>query len=143
MRLLSQSLIRLSSEMSETNAHHRPEVIKIVMSEVTGLLAALVRDPIMGQPDMKIVSEITRAKDADLRKAAASADVVVTSLQSTYVPAIYQELLFTFPHLALVAISTDRHHVAAYKQKTIHEFGREQLVEVIRDVARSRKFSQP
>jgi DNA-binding NarL/FixJ family response regulator len=129
--------------MSEANTHDQAEVIKIVMSEVTGLLATIVRDPILWQPDMTIVKEIARAEDADLQIAAAAADVVVTSLQNTRMPTIYQELLFTFPHLALVAISADRHHVAAYKQKIVHEFGREQLVEVIRDVARSRKFSQP
>jgi hypothetical protein len=113
------------------------------MSEVTGLLATLVRDPIMSQPDMKIIKEITRVEDADLRMEAAAADVIVTSLRSGYMPKIYQELLFKFPHLALVAISADRHHVAAYKQKAVHEFGREQLLEIIRDVARTQTSSPP
>lgn len=119
--------------------HDQADVIKIVLSEVSGLLATLVREPIMCQPDMRIVKEITNPEGADLRTAAAGADVVLTSLPSTHIPEIYQELLFNFSHLALVAISADRHHVAAYKQTTVHEFGREQLVEVIRDVARTQK----
>lgn len=129
--------------MSDTHSLDQPAVIKIVMSEVTGLLATLVRDPIMSEPDMKIIKEIVRVEDADLRMEAAAADVIVTSLQSTHVPTIYQELLFNSPHLALVVISADRNRVATYKQKIIQEFGREQLVELIRDVARSQTYSQP
>jgi DNA-binding NarL/FixJ family response regulator len=112
--------------------------------EVTGLLAALVKEPILKQSDMMIVDEVPRAENLGRIVAEKDVDVVLTSLSGMQVPTAYQNLVFSFPHVAVVAISADRRRVEVYdrkvvREKVVREVAPEQLLEVIREAVHNRE----
>lgn len=115
-------------------------MIRILLAEAPGLLADLVKEPILKQSDMTIVDvdEDLKAENLGTVVVEKEVDVVVTSLSGPQVPAAYRQLVFSLPHVALVAISADRHHVEVYDRRVVREVAPEQLVEVIREVVHNR-----
>src|SRR5262245_16128582 len=113
--------------------------IRILLAEISGLMAEFVRAAIAKHSDMSIVAEVPVADDLDRALETARTDVVVTALSSPEVPATYRGLVFQIPSIAVVAISADRRRVEVYSGTVIREVTLEQLVGVIRDLVADRQ----
>jgi hypothetical protein len=114
--------------------------IRVVLAEVTGLTAEFVKMVVAKQPDMRIVAEVAVAGELGHALETVGADVVVTALSSTQVPAAYHGLLFQIPSIAVLAIGADRRRVDVYNGTVVHEVALEHLVEVIRDLVGHREY---
>lgn len=115
-------------------------VIRVLLAEVPGLMAAVVRQAILTQPDMTIVGETRGSDELGPVMSRGHVDVVVvTSQAGSGVPTPAQRLLFGPPHVALVAISADGRCVGIYDHKVVREVTPERLVDVIREVVRERR----
>lgn len=124
--------------MGTPGGTERGAVIRILLAEVHGLLAAVVKEAIMTQSDMIIAREIQGSEHLSAALAEDGIDVVLTSLSGNLVPPAYQALLFGFPHVPLVAIKVDGQRAEIYARKVVREVAPEQLVEVIREVTKDR-----
>ena len=87
-----------------------PRPIRILLADLPGLLAGVVKSAVAAQVDMQIVPERGVA-GIDSAFVAVSIDVVVTTLSDSRVPARIQSLLFTDRHVPLVALSPDGERV--------------------------------
>ena len=119
--------------------------IRILLAEISGLMAEFVRAAIAKHSDMSIVAEVAAADELDRALETVRTDVVVTALSSPEVPATYRDLVFQIPSIAVVAIGADRRRVEVYSGTVIREVALEQLVGVIRDLVahRQRRLAPP
>ena len=113
-----------------------PRPIRILLAELPGLLAGVVRSAVEAQVDMQIVAEMRGVVGAAGVAGAASIDVVVTTLSGSQVPAAYQRVLFDHQHIPLVALSADGERVEVFARRVVRQVALHELVAVIRDVAR-------
>jgi len=114
----------------------RPAIIRIMLSELPGLMGGLVRDAIKGQRDMRIVGEITRNVDVMDSASNGRCDVVVAALSpDALVPAPYHGLLFGEVPVPFVALDPDGRRLQAYSRSVRREFAGKDLVAVIRKLA--------
>jgi hypothetical protein len=89
------------------------------------------------QRDMTIVREVRTPAELETAGAGADVDVVVTSLSGAQLPAAYQHLIFRIPSVPVVAISPERRHLEVYGRTVIRDVALDQLVDLIRSLART------
>lgn len=109
--------------------------IRILLADLPGLLAGVVKSAVAMQTDMQIVAEVRGDPGTDGGPVATSIDVVVTTLSDSRVTVGYQGLLFADQHIPLVALSPDGERVEVYARRVVREVALHELVAVIRDVA--------
>lgn len=98
-----------------------PDAIKVVIAEVPGLLASVVRHTVNEERDMTVVEQV------------GSADVVVTASPSSELGPRFQALLFGPTPLPIVTISLDGKRIDVYGRSTTHGGGIEGLTGLIRE----------
>ena len=109
--------------------------IRILLAEITGLMAEVVNRAIRPQSDMTIVREIRSSAQLDALVPGEDFDVVVTSVSGPTIPHRYQQLVFECPHVPVIVIKGDEGRAELYDRKLIREVAPRQLVELIREVA--------
>lgn len=110
-----------------------PPAIRIILSEVPGLMGGVVRDAIKGQPDMGIVGEIARNVDLIDSVSNGQCDVVVATLsEGSLVPTAYQSLLFGDIPVPFIMLDPDGRRLQAYVRSVRREFAASELLAVIR-----------
>jgi hypothetical protein len=116
-------------------------VIRIVLAEVPGLIADLVKEVVLAQADMRIVAEVPTANALERAAKSGGIDVVVTATASEHLPMSYQHLVFSASRIPVLAISGDGRRVDVYDRQIVREVSPQQLVEMIRNVAEGRARS--
>ena len=110
--------------------------IRIILAEMPGLMGVVVRDAIMGQPDMTIVGEVTDGANVSESVSPGECDVMVAALSETSrVPRVYQQLLFADVPIPFIALDPDGRRFQAYARSVRREFAASELVAVIRKLA--------
>jgi DNA-binding NarL/FixJ family response regulator len=113
-----------------------PSAIRIVLAEMPGLMGVVVRDAIKGEPDMRIVGEITGGADAVESVSNGECDVMVAALsEGSRVPRAYQQLLFADVPVPFIALDPDGRRFQAYARSVRREFAASELLAVIRKLA--------
>ncbi len=125
--------------MRATGESDLARVIRVLLADIHGLLAGVVREAIMTQSDIAIVGEVHEAERLSAALANDDIDVVLMSFSGMHVPFECQALLFRFPQVALVAIKADGRRAEVYTRKVVREISSDQLVEVIREAAKDRE----
>jgi len=97
------------------------DAIKVLIAEVPGLLASVVRNTVNEERDMTVVEQV------------GSADVVVTASPTSELGPRYQALLFGPAALPIVTISLDGKRIDVYGRSTTHGGGIEGLTGLIRE----------
>jgi hypothetical protein len=113
------------------------DVIRIVLAEMSGLTGEFVRAALGKQRDMTIIREVRTSDELVMTGPGAEVDVVVTSLAGAQLPAAYQRLIFRIPSVPVVAISPDRRHLEVYGRTVVPDVALDQLVDLIRSLART------
>ena len=99
----------------------RSGAIKVVIAEVPGLLASVVRHTVNEERDMTVVEQVD------------GADVVVTASPTTELGARFQALLFGPSPLPIVTLSLDGKRIDVYGRSITHGGGIEGLTGLIRE----------
>ena len=117
--------------------------IRIVLAEVPGLMGGVVRRAIEAERDMTIVDEIAEPVDLADTLSRCECDVVVATLSTNLrVRSPYQRLLFRDVPVAFVALDPDGRRLQAYDRSVHKEFDVDELLTVIRHVAKPRADSE-
>jgi hypothetical protein len=113
---------------------HRPDAIKVLIAEVPALLAAIVRQTVDEQSDMKVVQQVNSSEDFGeaLRQ---PVDVVVTSSPRSEMRAHVQALLFGPAPLPIVSLTPDGSCIDVYGRWTTRAAGIGDLTRLIREAA--------
>jgi hypothetical protein len=114
--------------------HHldQPDAIKVLIAEVPGLLALVVRHTVDGERDMRVVEQIGSARELG-QALHRPVDVVVTSSATSELRPEFQALLFGPTPLPIVTISQDGERIDVYGHSVTRGGGIEGLTELIRD----------
>jgi hypothetical protein len=97
------------------------DAIRVLIAEVPGLLASVVRHTVNEERDMTVVEQV------------GSADIVVTSSPTSELGPRFQALLFGPTPLPIVTISLDGKRIDVYGRATTHGGGIEGLTGLIRE----------
>ncbi len=109
-------------------------VIRVALGSLPGLMADVVRSAIVVHPDMTIVTEMAYA-DSTSAPDALDIDVLITAnagILTTQQPPPADRCV------DVVAISADGRHMETYQHRLVHDFSVEQLIGVIRELAKHR-----
>ena len=116
--------------------HDGPGTIKVLIAEVPALLAAVVRQAVDEELDMKVVEQV--ATTEELGKALHRPfDVVVTSSSTTALTPQFQALLFGPTPLPIVVISRDGARIDVYGRSVTRGVGIDGLARLIREAVAS------
>jgi hypothetical protein len=108
--------------------------IRLVLAGIPGLTAGLVRQSVVGQSDITIVSELRHAEDVTALALAEPIDVVVTARTAEGVPASCQQLLFGTPAVPVIVVNPDG-RLEIYDRRVLREAALGELLAEIRRVA--------
>ena len=112
--------------------------IRVLLADLPGLLAGVVKSAVAMQPDMRIAGEVHTLDGMCVAPILAGIDVVVTTLSDSHVSAAYRDLLFDGQHVPLVALSPDGEQVEVFSRRVVRGVALAELVSVIRAVAHPR-----
>lgn len=118
----------------------RTSAIKVVIAEMPGLLAAVVRSTLSEESDMEVVAQVASSEELTVALCR-QVDVVVTASTTEGLSPAFRSLLFGFTPVPVVAISPDGTRIDVYGRSVIHGEGLEGLTSLIREavtVARPR-----
>ena len=118
----------------------RTAAIKVVIAEMPGLLAAVVRSTLSEESDMEVVAHVGSSEELSI-VLHRQVDVVVTASTTDGLLPAFRTLLFGFNPVPVVAISPDGTRIDVYGRSVIHGEGLEGLTSLIREavtVARPR-----
>jgi hypothetical protein len=109
-----------------------PDRIKVLIAEIPGLLAAVVRKTLSEEPGMEVVAQIGTA-DELANALRAPVDVVVTACERPGLSSPFRALLFGPAALPVVAIRFDGDRIDVFGRSTFCGGGLETLTNVIRE----------
>lgn len=118
----------------------RTAAIQVVIAEMPGLLAAVVRSTLSEESDMEVVAHVATSEELAvvLRR---PVDVVVTASTTEGLSPAFRMLLFGSTPVPVVAISPDGTRIDVYGRSVMHGEGLQGLTSLIREavtVARPR-----
>lgn len=112
------------------------ERIRILLAEIPQTLCGVIKEIISAEPDMEIVGEVTDGIRLLLAAGEAQADVVVTGLRDSELPGICSHLLNEYPHLKVLALTTDGRTGSLYEfqlhEVPLGEISQQELLAAIR-----------
>ena len=124
-----------------SNAALSASSIRLVLAGIPGLTAGLVRQCVVGQTDIAIVSELRDADDVTALALAQPIDVVVTARSAQGVPAPCQRLLFGASAIPVIVVNPDG-RLEIYDRRVLREAALGELLgEIRRAAARGAAFS--
>jgi hypothetical protein len=96
-------------------ARTRPTKIRVLLLEMTGIVADLVRRTVSEQADLEIVASVPALHELDVTAAAAEADLVITPYPSSAAGlSRFDDLLGARPGLRVLAIEDDGRRASMY-----------------------------
>jgi hypothetical protein len=115
-----------------------PVEIKVLIAEVPGLLAAVVRKVVSEEPDMQVV-DASGAGDPLALASRGLVDVIVTASTGSGLAPSFREILFGPVPVPVLAISVDGKRIDIYGRSVTNGGGIEGLARSIREaVTRAR-----
>ena len=109
------------------------------------MVRAALKEVVADQADMRVVGEVSDPVAVLLAVGRTQADVVVLGMQDTELPGIASHLLDQYPHLKILAISSERRQAFRYELRpqlvSIGEMDAHDLLHTIRTVMRSEASS--
>lgn len=110
------------------------ERIRVLLTSVPALMAAVVAERIRAQPDM-MLDDATSADDEGALVARRDIDVVVTAYTGPRLTPAQERLLLEAPHRPIIALSSSGRSMDVYDHRLIRDVDPDHVVEAIRRVA--------
>jgi DNA-binding NarL/FixJ family response regulator len=89
--------------------------IRILLSQLQGMLRDVVLQLLDGQADMTVVDDVDDPIDTLLAAGRTHADVVVLGMEEDELPGVASHLLDEYPHLKVLAVTPDGRRAFLYE----------------------------
>jgi DNA-binding NarL/FixJ family response regulator len=118
--------------------------ILVLLAMLPPMVRAALEGVFADQADIRVVGDVSDPTEVLLAVRRTGADVVILGMQDTKLPGIASHLLDQYPHLKILAVSSEHRQVFLYELRrqlvSLGEMDAHGLVQAIRTAMRSEAF---